>query len=290
MIDPYDWQAHWLPRYPLATDELSDGVYRVKRAAAVGKRYIEANPHGLVNVLATDIDAGDAVMRSYACTGYLPTWIVENPSNGHAHALWGLKAPIATTEYSRRKPVAYAHAITEGLRMAVDGDKGYAGLIIKNPSHTSWGLYPGGGGLYSLDELKNALEADNCLPAPSWKRTKRRNLTGLGRNCSIFEFARLWAYRELRRHFGDPQGLEQAIWAHVQELNSDFPDPLDEREAWQIAQSITGWIITKSRLWKDGEAVYEATFIAIQSARGKKNHGISKQTPARKRILEVLDD
>ena len=31
------------------------------------------------------------------------------------------------------------------------------------------------------------------------------------------------------------------------------------------------WIITKSRMWADGPAVYEATFSTIQSARGRKD-------------------
>ena len=108
------------------------------------------------------------------------------------------------------------------------------------------------------------------MPAPSWKRTKRRNTVGLGRNCSIFETARTWAYREVRHHFGDAEGFTRAVYTHVHELNAEFPEPLRASEANAIAKSISTWIITESRLWADGPAVYEATFTTIQAARGRK--------------------
>ncbi|CAB0572498.1 hypothetical protein CIP107522_02214 [Corynebacterium diphtheriae] len=49
-----------------------------------------------------------------------------------------------------------------------------------------------------------------------------------------------------------------------------FTDPLPAREVDQIARSIHRWITTKSRIWADDPAVYEATFSTIQSARGRK--------------------
>ena len=126
------------------------------------------------------------------------------------------------------KPIAYAHAITEGLRIAVDGDKGYSGLITKNPQHASWEAHQLYHQPYTLNQLKTALTRDNCMPAPTWRATKRRAITGLGRNCTIFESARLWAYREVRNHFGNPESLAQAVIAHVHALNAEFPEPLPD--------------------------------------------------------------
>ncbi|MGO1264189.1 MAG: replication initiation protein, partial [Brevibacterium aurantiacum] len=34
-----------------------------------------------------------------------PNAIVENPANGHAHAVWALAEPVTRTEYARRKPL-----------------------------------------------------------------------------------------------------------------------------------------------------------------------------------------
>lgn len=67
-----------------------------------------------------------------------PNAVVENPTNGHAHAVWALEAPFARTEYAHRAPLAYAAAVTEGLRRSVDGDTAYSGLMTKNPEHTCW--------------------------------------------------------------------------------------------------------------------------------------------------------
>lgn len=50
-----------------------------------------------------------------------------------------------------------------------------------------------------------------------------------------------------------------------------FSEPLPVAEVDQIARSIHRWIITKSRMWADGPAVYDATFTLIQSARGRKS-------------------
>ena len=37
----------WLPLWPLASDNLREGIYRTSREKAIDKRYIEANPDAL---------------------------------------------------------------------------------------------------------------------------------------------------------------------------------------------------------------------------------------------------
>lgn len=292
MTETLDWETAWLPRYPYATDDLSQGIWRQKRDEAMGRRYIEANPQALTNLLVVDIDDGIALQKAIWCTSYPPNWVVENPANGHAHALWVLANPIPRTEMAHYKPIAYAHAITEGLRISLNGDKGYSGLLTKNPLHSDWETYPLTTAPYTLDELRMALEIDGCMPGKRWRKTKRRYATGLGRNCTIFDSARLWAYREVRNHFGNPESLAQAVTAHVHGLNDEFKTPLPEREADQIAASIVRWIVTESRLWNDGPAVYEATFTAIQSARGRRGARKTNRIRAkntRSKIMEVLN-
>lgn len=267
------WDQLWLPLWPLASDELAQGVYRMARGAALRRRYIEANPQALSNLLVIDVDHPDAVLRSLSAAGNhpMPTAVVENRSNGHAHAVWALAAPVTRTEYARRKPLAYAAAITEGLRRAVDGDKGYSGLITKNPVHTAWSCHWTGGGVYSLGQLQE--ELGRHMPPARWRDSKARrdDPIGLGRNCTLFESARTWAYREVRHHFGDPVGLGVAILGETAARNAVFSEPLPDSEVHAIASSITRWITTRSRMWSDGPAVYEATFTTIQAARGRRS-------------------
>lgn len=294
MIETKAWEQCWLPLWPLASDDLRTGIYREARTTAMRRRYVETNPAALSNLLVVDIDHEDALMRAiwekaadHGREGWLPNAVVENPTNGHAHAVWALQEPVTRTEYARRKPLAFAAAVTEGLRRATDADKGYSGLITKNPLHDSWDASWWTDELYSLDYLAERLADIECMPPASWKRTKRRNVTGLGRNCSIFESARTWAYRAVRNHFGDPQGFREAVYTHVLELNAEFPEPLPSSEVRAIAKSISGWIINHSRMWADGPAVYEATFSTIQAARGRKS--AEKRQGVLSSKLEVLD-
>src|SRR5690606_8232113 len=276
-----DWEQLWLPLWPLATDDLLLGVYRMPRHDALERRYLEANPQALSNLLVVDVDHPDAALRTLSAAGNhpLPNAIVENPRNGHAHAVWALTEPFTRTESARRKPLAYAAAVTEGLRRAVDGDAAYSGLMTKNPTHPAWATHWIHPAPRSLAELEH--ELGRHMPPPRWRQSKRRreNPVGLGRNCALFESARTWAYREIRYHWDDPAGLDRAIRAEAAQINTAFSEPLPDSEVRAIAASIHRWIVTKSHMWADGPAVYEATFVAMQSARGRKSGKV--MTPAK---------
>ena len=266
------WDRIWLPRRPLATDDPTTGLTRTSRTLALDRRLIETNPAALTSLLAVDVDHPDALIRAlWDRANWLPTVVTENPGNGHAHAIWALTAPVATTEYAHRRPLALAAAVTEGLRRSVDGDPAFGGLITKNPLNGNWSTHWVTSHTYGLRELAGHLDDADLMPPASWRRARRKNPVGLGRNCCLFETARTWAYREARHHWGDPDGLHRAITSTVRDLNQNFSDPLPSSETRAIATSIHKWITTKSRIWKDGPATYEATFITIQSARGKKS-------------------
>jgi hypothetical protein len=269
-----EWDQLWLPLWPLASDDLLEGVYRQSRVSALGKRYIETNPQALSNLLVVDIDHPDAALRALSANGShpMPNAVVENRVNGHAHAVWALSEPVTRTEYARRKPLAYAAAVVEGLRRAVDGDNGYSGLLTKNPIHDRWDTLWLHSDLRPLDGLVE--ELGGHMPPPRWRDSARQraNPVGLGRNCALFETARHWAYRALRHYLPDrdTHGLHTAIHTEVSTRNHAFTEPLPTSEARAIAASIHRWITTKSRMWADGPTVYEATFTTIQASRSRK--------------------
>ncbi len=291
------WDQLWLPLFPYASDDLWEGIYRMGRKDALQRKYIEANPQAVSNLLVVDIDHPDALLRAVSHRqGWLPNAVVENQANGHAHAVWALSEAVTRTEYARRKPLAYAAAVVEGLRRSVDGDKGYSGLITKNPRHDAWTASWLTDHLYTLPELDEHLAEDGSMPPRSWQRTKRANPVGLGRNCSIFESARTWAYRQVRdcpdRTSASVEYLRDAIDLKVHQLNSEFTEPLPTNEAAGIARSIHRWITTKSRMWLDGAITYEATFVAIQSARSRKgnsrNGGLASSQARRSIYQQIL--
>ena len=278
----------WLPIFPLASDNLRDGIYRMKRERALGKRYVEANPSQYSNLLVVDIDHPDALLRAlWDRKKWLPNAVVENPANGHAHAVWALENPFPRTEYARRKPLAYAAAITEGLRRSVDGDKGYSGLITKNPAHESWDSHWITDHLYLFDELAFHLEDAGFMPPKSWDRYRRKDAVGLGRNCTLFETVRTWAYPQINNHWGDPEGLADAIELAALQVNVDlFDEPLHSTEVGHVARSISKWITTKSRMWADGKEASDRRFSQRQAARARKQVA-ARQEVAADRLAEA---
>lgn len=84
----------WLPLWPLASDNLREGICRTSRHKALGKRYVEANPDAISNLLVVDIDHEDALLRAmWNRAQWRPNTVVENPANSHAHAVWALEVP-----------------------------------------------------------------------------------------------------------------------------------------------------------------------------------------------------
>jgi hypothetical protein len=288
------WGEVWLPGFPYAGNRLSQGIYRTSRAEALEQLHIQANPDAISNLLVVDIDHADAFLRTVnGRHGWVPNAVTENSANGHAHAIWVMKEPITRTEYARRKPLAYAAAVTEGLRRSVDGDKGYSGLMTKNPLHERWGATWLTDHRYSLGELHEHLDDHGSMPPTSWQRTKRRAPVGLGRNCTLFETARVWAYRRVRdcpdRSPASSAYLYDRIALEVHERNADFSEPLPQREAEAIARSIHKWIVTRSDMWADGAAVYEATLSTIQSHRGRKS-GEARRADKLERVKLAIQD
>lgn len=285
------FEGWWLPRRPLCCDDDYSQLHRRSRADALRCKHIEANPSALVNTIVVDIDDANAkAMALWGHRGMLPNWIAENPANGHAHAGWVLTYPVPRTDMARLRPLKLLHAATEGLRRSCDGDMGYAGLLMKNPEHPAWASEIVECDTYDLDDLRAALEEAGDMPPASWRRTKRAQTAGLGRNCALFDKARTLAYRYVRRLPDRSEASSEALRLYVRctchELNvSLFPDPLPAREVEDIAKSIHKWITTRSRMWRDGAVANAATFIAIQSARGHK-HGKNKYQQVMKEALE----
>lgn len=70
----------WLLLWPLVSDALRNGIYRTSREKALGKRYVEANPDALSNLLVVDIDHQDALLRAlWEREGWRPNAVGREP-------------------------------------------------------------------------------------------------------------------------------------------------------------------------------------------------------------------
>lgn len=284
----------WLPQRPLCCDDDYSQLVRRSRTDALRCKHVEANPACQANMIVCDIDDEyGRAMALYEHHGMRPNFIAENPANGHCHAGWVLTEPVCRTDMARLKPLKLLHAVTEGLRRSVDGDEGYSGLLMKNPLSDAWDSDLCREDTYDLPDLVAALEEHGDMPPKSWTRTKRAREVGVGRNCTLFDEARTLAYREVRRLPDRTPASSDLLREYVRrtchEINASFPDPLPVREVNDTAKSIHKWITTRSRMWRDGAVANAATFVAIQSARGKKS-GEARQNAFEEKFAQYAQE
>ena len=265
-----------LPPKPYCTDDLKTGLRIRPRETALTKKYIQLNPPHQKVFLTFDLDYPTWAYVAEDVSLPQPIWCVGNVKNGHAHLIYALNHPVYTTSAAHLKPLKWLAAIEAGMRRKLGADPMYSGLISKNPwCEKSWIVYNTCKIVYDLAYLAEWVD----LSIENLKKP-REEVVGLGRNCAVFENVRVWAYREIRRHWGSREkhytGWLNAVKYRCQEENAKFTEPLDRRELWGIAKSISRWV------WK---RMKPAGFSEWQ--RGNINHRWDKES--RREIgLELL--
>lgn len=236
----------WLPRRPLASWQKTGPYRHMKRANALELPYVESNPLVMRSLVITDRDASDADYAAELAHLPAPSYVALNPHTKAGHIVYGLKNPVCLSDAARRRPVNLLARIEHGLNTALDGDPSYGGRITKNPLNaqhvTLWGE-----ALYSLYELAKALDDIKALPSAGNPR-KTVQTSIVGRNCSLFDITRRWAYRGISNYWKAPaEAWERAVYSHATEVNetiiaNDFTTgPLSWTEVTHISRSIARW-------------------------------------------------
>ena len=194
-----------------------------------------------------------------------PSWAAVNLENLHGHLVWGLSAPVLVDSPDlRQKPLRYLCAVEAAFRARLDADQGYSGLLTKNPTHQRWRVERGPRVGYTLEELADCFDAGELSSHVA--KSKKPEEVGLGRNVALFDWLRQWAYAAIRRYRGLRNQFPQwqaECYEKSLGRNGDFARPLDSRECYHVAKSVSRWT------WhKDAEA--HARFLARQAARGRK--------------------
>ena len=255
-----------LPNKPYATDSLQSGLKICYKQKAIAKRYLQHNPQSKIHWLVVDCDRPGALeVANMQATCPAPNFEVVNPANGHSHLFYGLVAPVVRTNAGRAKPLEYLASVEYALREMLGGDPGYSGLISKNPLHPTWNLIERQQSLWSLGELAEYLSLPAKLPAKALQ-------IGLGRNCSLFESARRWAYKSVLAYklAGTQETFTTAVLEACQGLNK-FPEPLPAAEVKATAKSIARWT------WKHYTGrLPDEEFSKVQAARASKGLGVPR--------------
>lgn len=247
-----DAQQRW-PRRPYCSDDLEAGLRIRSLKQALTKPYIQANPPYLRVWSIYDVDKpycnpdkgefhSSAVLAWEDANLPPPSWVTVNKANGHAHLVYGLNAPVLIDGMgARRAPIRLLCSVEAMFRELLQADQGFSGLITKNPVHPLWKTLRGPTLFYELHELAEA------LPGLEKFRPKNRRVeeVGLGRNVTLFDDLRHWAYRNIRNYKGGGLSAWNA-WLSLCNTkalvrNGDFPRPLDGREVWHVARSVAKW-------------------------------------------------
>ena len=226
------------------------------KAIAVKKPYIQVNSPVTTIYFFFDGDKNDAALSWFDSNLPAPYWTTQNPENGHAHICYKLEIPLHTSEFSSIKAIKYAQAVYYAYALKLGADLSYSQLITKNPLHpqhrtTYWTKQA-----YSLDYLADFVDLPKKLP-------KKLEMVGLGRNVTMFEKGRHWAYTAIRdyMHHHSSSVWEQAVKTHMEAINAGFEVPLPHSEVKATAKSIAKWV------W---QRFSYGDFSEIQAKRGAK--------------------
>jgi hypothetical protein len=224
-----------LPNKPYCTDELGVTYIRPK-SSAIKKKYLQVNQPKLVTYLVFDIDRQGGVLSWYDNDLPAPYWTSKNPENGHAHIAYRLKVPFCTSDIAHSEPIRYAAAIQSAMTERLKADRGFAGLLTKNPLHSHWQNEFWTEYEYTLDELADYLDLKG-------HPLRGSEISGLGRNCELFDNTRQWAYRAIREYWAPnyKRKWNAAVYDKVESTNSQFNVPLPMSEVKAIAKSIANW-------------------------------------------------
>lgn len=249
------------PHRPYCGDDLSWTSPR-DLDVAMSRRYLQLNPPGFSNFLTIDVDHAGAANAWKGANLPPPTWVAINPENGHAHLVYVIK-PRIWRNGNNQKPARYFDNVAEAYRVALQGDINYVGLLTKNPVHPDWLVksecdYR----MYELGELAEHVDLVNVVPKKKAKEKVEAKVDVIGRNCILFDTARVWAYSAVK-NYSDRISFFAAVLDHIEELNAVLLDPLPSKETRHIAKSITRWT------WKH-----------MREGRGKTSFELSKRQSA----------
>lgn len=257
-----------LPKRPYCKDEKdAPNLIRLSRHA-IRRRYIQINPPNLRFWMPFDIDREGAALAWEDADLPPPNWAATNPANGHAHVAWALSAPVLSGDGSRDAPLRYLCGIEYAYREKMQADHGFNGLIVKNPAHTHWRTLWGPAVTYELSELAEYVDLPKFIPK------RKPEEIGLGRNCSVFDWLRLWAYKAIRQHWAK-ETRNFIVWQakcydRALERNGELLHPLDYREVWHIAASVARFC------WKELTPEGFSQWQAAQGRKGGKASGVAR--------------
>lgn len=240
MLPVWKHYENLLPRRPYCANCLTDGLIIRSRDTALTFAHIQHNDPMEIRWIVFDDDHSDAATRWETCRVQAPNFVSINPDNGRGHLGYALRSPItANASNGRAHPMEFVAAIERGMAKLLNSDQGYTRLIAKNAKNNRWRTtwfapYP-----YELGELAKDLSQSDMR-----KPNRIEQISGLGRNSSVFDELREIAYHTIFAH--KMEGGNQSSWiARIEKIafsiNIQFSHPLSIAEVRGISKSVARW-------------------------------------------------
>jgi hypothetical protein len=192
-----------------------------------------------------------------------------------------------------QKPQLYIKDIKSAYISKMSADAAYNGILTKNPIHNSWACIAYEGSLakaYTLGELARGIDL------AGHRKTKARLREVIeGRNCSLFESLRPWAYQNVSgylrvgRYDDYGKGWEAAVVAEAKVLAAGYL--FGDRRFWGDVRSVARSIARFT--WEKSQPDERAKYIAETHDSRSQKKRISKRwaTESKKAAgLELLDE
>jgi hypothetical protein len=254
-----------LPSKLACTNTLGNLTYEARKIA-IEKNYLQANPAYSLNWLVYDVDKNTSIYEWYDLDAPAPNFIATNRLNGHSHIFYGLNLPVYKQSMSSFKTLSYTADIDRALTYALGADRSFAGFLTKNPISENWITTIPQTDLYDLSDF-----LDNRLILSHLKKHETDPIIGLGRNCTLFDTVRTWAYKEVKHFFNNStleRFFESVLSFSLNYNKTVFYNPLPFLEVKDTAKSIARWT------WKNFSP---KVFSIIQQRRAKKLSVIRKE-------------
>lgn len=256
-----------LPPKPYYTNDYCFGKRIGSIEAALKANHIQPNSLTHKYFMIFDLDSDMSVYDWTDRNLPAPHLIVRNKYNGRSHMTYILKTSIKNDVNGRLKPIKYCSDVEHGLAVKIGADMNYNGLLTKNPfNESAYKVFSFEDKPYDLDYLNEFVDKDLVRHQREVKKAKDiEDGFASGRNCTLFENLRLWAYSnwhryqqtELRSHI-----INQAIAFNA------FECPLGINEVQTIADSVYRFMASNFSIERLNELKSERAKQSRQKSKG----------------------
>lgn len=256
LVNPQDAFFNNLPKRPYCSNSKKLELILPKKEA-IAYKYIQAQ-HGIVHYLLYDLDYAGSAFAAREKGIAEATLCVINRTNGHAHYLYEIDPIYPQTASAVSKDLL--RDVQGAYKEMLDADRAWTGQkqLIKNCLSGAWDVLTGRA--HTLGELAEYIPAGvrkykrSHIWTPGHTMPAFEDCIRHGRNSTLFEFIRHYAYR-IAGGCDSLEELYQSLYFEAAERNQrdiprTFKKPMLTSEVRGIVKSISGWVWKRKDTFK----------------------------------------